>query len=67
MDWKLFETATNNHLSNWNNEAYTNIDDMWSDFKSCLLEAGKVSVGYKTYNSKRDYWDKEINKLIKDQ
>ena len=40
---------------------------MWLDFKDYLLAAGKNPIGYKTYSSKRQYWDKELEKLIKNQ
>jgi hypothetical protein len=64
-DWDCFQNAVDRHFLNWDCETYTDIDKMWSDFKDKLLEAGRMSIGHKMYNSKRDYWDKEIDKLIK--
>ena len=59
------QTAILEHFDGWDKNSHTNIDDMWLDFKDRLLAAGKNPIGYKTYSGKRQYWDKEVEELIK--
>ena len=66
-DWKAFELATKECFANWNIDNFSTVDEIWLEFKSCLLSAGTKAVGYKQYNNKRSFWDKEIGRLIHDR
>jgi hypothetical protein len=66
-NWEVFQTAISKSFDGWDSSKYTNVEDMWDDFKTSLLNAGEKSIGYKKYNDKKDYWNKEIDKLIRDR
>lgn len=66
-NWKAFELATKECFANWNIDDFSTVDEIWLEFKSCLLSAGTKAVGYKQYNNKRSFWDKEIGRLIHDR
>ena len=63
-NWSAFTSKINECFASWNPSDFNNVDEMWTDFKSRLLNAGTKSIGYKSFNGKRDYWNKEISKLI---
>ena len=66
-DWTAFQSEIKERLANWDCEKYSNVDNMWHDLKHIITKAGERSIGYKQYKSKREYWDKEVENLIKDR
>ena len=66
-NWTTFQTELDRHLQYWNTSEYANVDDMWLDLKQKLLQVGESCIGYKKCGNKREYWDKEVDKLIKDR
>jgi exonuclease III len=66
-NWTEFQQAIDHCLIDFKSTQYHNPDDMWKDIKAHLSEAGSKAVGYKNYKNKRAYWDKEIDKMIKDR
>ncbi len=66
-DWPKFRLHVQNNFTNWNSNSFSSIDDMWQSFKTILIQAGKSTVGCKSYTSKRVYWDTEVNKLIQNR
>ena len=63
-DWDTFGSACDELFSKWNYKGYDNVSNMWVDFKDKLRQAGKTTIGYKKFGSKRAFWDKEVDLLI---
>ena len=66
-NWVQFEVASESCFSDWNSNNFDNANDMWKDFKERIQKAGIESIGYKSFASKKAYWDKEVHQLIKDR
>ena len=66
-NWAKFEAAVCDEFEGWQRDTFANVDDMWHNFKSRIVSAGAQTVGFKTYNNKKVFWDKEVDKLIHDR
>lgn len=66
-DWVKFSDTASECFKDWNHANFTNVDDMWADFKHRLIKAGSKSIGYKQFKDKKSYWDKEVHQLIQDR
>ena len=66
-DWDLYHSQLSKAFEAWCHNNITSVDDLWSDIKSRIISAAEASIGYKSYKNKREFWDKEINTLIKDR
>lgn len=66
-DWSKFEVAARDNFHDWNKDSFSNIDDMWLNFKSRVNSAGAEAIGFKTYKNKKAFWDKEVDNLIHDR
>jgi hypothetical protein len=66
-NWDNFRMVMDNSFIGWNVNDYSNIDDMWEEFKSKIINTGEKCIGYRQYHSKRAFWDKEIHSMIQDR
>ncbi len=66
-DWKHFECVSKELFKDWNSASLTDINEIWKMFKERLLTAGEKCIGYKHYKNKQTFWNKEVDKLIKNR
>ena len=66
-NWEEYMDAIRSQFDSWSANVYSNVDDMWTDFRTRILAAGHATIGLKQYNTKKAFWDKEVNKLIENR
>ncbi len=67
-DWSDFQNELACKFLNWNVDDFDNVDDIWLSWKNKVIEAANTTIGTRKTNSKlRNWWDKDIDKCIKDR
>jgi hypothetical protein len=69
-DWDSFRDTLQRHQEIYGNEinSTSDINEIWSQWKNCIDKSASKSIGKaKKTDRYRDFWDKELDKLIKER
>lgn len=67
-DYTNFQNYNKYKFHNWDVNAFDNPDSLWSSWKNKLIDSAKEIIGVKSHKGKKKpWWDKSIDKAIKDR
>jgi len=68
QDWSGFQNVISDKFTDWDNNQFNDINDLWNSWHTHVNQAAKDTIGIRKVNHKlRSWWDKDIDLGIKDR